>query len=162
MTQGIIYGKEQKVDEKDKKILKALFQDGRMSIADISNKTRLRRDSVARRLKKMRKEQVLTSVVPIINPPAIGLPNIALLLIRLKIKSNKDIFLKKVIANKFIVHVSQLLGKFDLFCSILYENTNHLNKIIDEIKHYVPDLVDDFELYQVVNEPKFEKMEDLL
>ena len=162
MTEGIIYGKEQQVDEKDKKILKALFEDGRMSIADIANKTKLRRDSVARRLKKMTKEQIVTGFVPIINPPALGLPNVAILLIRLRVKGNRELFLKQIVANKFVVHVSQLLGKFDLYCSVLYENTNHLNQIIEEIRHYVPDLVDDFEMYQVVNDPKFEKMDDLL
>ncbi len=158
---GIKYGLTQKIDEKDKKILKTLFQDGRISIADIANKTRLRRDSVARRLKRLQKEQVLTGIVPVINPPALGLPNVAILLLRLR-SGNRDKFVSQLIANKFVVHVSKLIGKFDFYCSIVYENTNHLNQIIEETKQYVPNLVDDFELYQVVSDPKFEKMEDLL
>src|SRR3989338_4099941 len=81
---GIAYGIKQKLDASDKKILRILFQDGRMSIADISEKTGLRRDSVARRLRRMRKEQIVTAFVPIINPPALGYPNIAIILLHIK------------------------------------------------------------------------------
>ena len=161
---GIVYDLKQKVDSKDKKILRALFQDGRMSIADIAKKTRLRRDSVARRLKKLQQEKVITGIVPIINPPVLGYPNVAILLLRLKTKSSnkKQLFEKQLIANKFIVHISQLIGKFDFYCSVIYENTNHLNNIVADIKSYVPNYIDDFELYQVVDDPKYESMEDLL
>ena len=161
---GIVHGMKQKVDTADKKILRALFEDGRMSIAEISKKTGLRRDSVARRLKRLRKENVVTAFVPIINPPALGYPNISILLLRLKAGSGEDRqkFQKKLVANKFVVHVSKLIGKFDFFCAIVYEHTNHLNKIVEEIKAYVPNFVEDFELFQVVEEPKFERMADLL
>jgi hypothetical protein len=55
-----------------------------------------------------------------------------------------------------------LIGKFDFNCAVIYENTNHLNQIVEEIKTYVPNFIDNFELFQVVDEPKFEKMSDLL
>jgi len=161
---GIIYGIPQKVDKKDKKILKALFQDGRMSIADLAKKTNLRRDSIARRLKRLRKDKVITGFVPIINPPSLGYSNIAIVLLRLKTKTDREkkTFLNKLVANKYIVHISRLIGKFDFYCSIVYRDTNHLNEIIKDIRTYVPDLVEDFELYQVVDDPKYEKMDDLL
>jgi DNA-binding Lrp family transcriptional regulator len=161
---GIVYGVEQKVDAKDKKILKVLFEDGRMSIADIATKTRLRRDSVARRLKRLRKDKVITGFVPVINPPALGYPNVALMLFRVKTgnDASKKKFQDKLVGNKFILHVSKLIGKFDFNCAVIYENTNHLNQIVEEIKTYVPNFIDNFELFQVVDEPKFEKMSDLL
>lgn len=161
---GIKYGLQQKIDAKDKKIMKALFQDGRMSIADIAKKTGLRRDSAARRLKRLVKDQVITSFVPIINPPALGYPNVALLLLRTKTSNteSKEEFLSKLKGNKFIVHISKLIGKYDFYCSIIYTDANHLNKIIEDIKDYVANYVEDFELYQVAEEPKFEDMEALL
>ncbi|MBW3018589.1 AsnC family transcriptional regulator [Candidatus Woesearchaeota archaeon] len=157
---GIVYGKEQKVDAKDKKLLKVLFQDGRMSIADLAKKTGLRRDSVARRLKRLREEEVVTAFIPIINPPALGYPNIAILLLRTKPGEDKAKFLNKLKVNKFIVHIAKLIGKFDAYCAIVYRDTNHLNSIIDEIKTY--SALDDFEIYQVAAEEKFEDMESLL
>jgi len=161
---GIKYGLKQEIDAKDKKIMKALFEDGRMSVADIEKKTGVRRDSVARRLKRLVKEQIITGFVPIINPPALGYPNVALLLLRTKTSNteNKDKFLSRLKANKFIVHISKLIGKYDFYCAIIYKDTNHLNEIIEDVKNYVANFVEDFELYQVADEPKFEDTEALL
>jgi Lrp/AsnC family leucine-responsive transcriptional regulator len=160
---GELHEVSKKIDKKDARIIKMLFKDGRMSIADIAKKTNLRRDSVARRIKNLQKDLALTGIVPIINPKAIGLPSVSILLLRLKTRTEKEkkIFLNKLIANKFIVHIAKLIGKYDFYCSILYKDTNHLNKLLEEMKNYVPNLVDDFEVFQVAEEPKFENMQDL-
>lgn len=161
---GIIFGLEQKVDEKDKKIMKALFDDGRASIAKLSKKTGIRRDSVARRINRLRKERIITAFIPIINPPALGLLNVAQIMIRVKTGNdeNKKKFTTMLVGNKFIVHISKLLGKFDFLFAVVYKDINQLNEIIEEIKNYVPNFIEDFEVFQVVDEPKFEKMSDLL
>lgn len=161
---GIKYGLEQKVDAADRKIMKALFEDGRLSIADLAKKTNLRRDSVARRLRRLVKEQVITAFVPVINPPALGYPNVAQMVIRTKTgdEAGKKIFQNGLVRNKFIIHVAKLIGKYDFFCALVYENTDHLNKLIEEIKSYRPNFIDDFELFQVASEPKFENMEGIL
>lgn len=153
-----------RVDEKDKKIMKALFDDGRMSVADIEKKTRIRRDSVARRLKRLVNSKVITGFTPIINPPALGYPNVSLLILRTKTGKNelKEKFLKKLMNEKSIVHVSRLIGKFDFYCAIVYRDTYHLNEIIESIKNYVPNYIEDFELFQVADDPKFEDMSGLL
>jgi len=161
---GIQYGLEQEIDEKDKKIMKALFEDGRMSVAEIEKKTGIRRDSVARRLRRLVKDKIITGFIPIINPPALGYPNVAILLIRTKTnnKENKEKFLKKVVENRFIVHVSRLIGKFDLYCSVIHKDAGHLNEIVEDVRSYVSNFIEDFEVYQVVEDPKFEDMEMLL
>ena len=161
---GVKYNLKQKVDGKDRKIMKALFQNGRMSVAEIEKKTRVRRDSVARRLKKLIKSEVITGFVPVINPPSLGYPNIASVLIKTKTgnEDNKSKFQKKIISNKFAVHVSKIIGKFDYYLAIVYRDTGHLNQIIEDIKNYVPNFLEDFEIYQVAEDLKFENMSDLL
>ena len=52
---GIEYTSEQKLDAKDKKIISALMENARYSIAEIAKKTGLRRDSVIYRIKKLAK-----------------------------------------------------------------------------------------------------------
>ena len=160
---GIVYKEPYKLDKKDKAIIKVLFEDGRMSIADIAKKTLLRRDSVAYRLKKLQREEVITGFIPAVNPPSLGLPNISILLLRLKsaVGEEKQEFLKRLVSNKHAVHISSLIGKFDFFVALIYKDTNHLNEIIKNIRSYVPNLVEDFETYQVADEPKFEQMKDL-
>ncbi|MFC1774811.1 Lrp/AsnC family transcriptional regulator [Nanoarchaeota archaeon] len=154
----------QNIDKKDKKILRALFEDGRMSIANIAKRTKLRRDTIARRIKKLRKNDVITSILPTLNPPALGYPNLSVVLFRVRTltdseRTDLDSKLKK---NKFIIHISKLIGKYDYYCAIVYEDAKHLHEIVDEIEHYIPNLIEAFEFLQVVDEPKFERMEDLL
>ncbi len=152
------------MDAKDKKIMRALFENGRMSVADIEKRTHIRRDSVARRLKNLIKNKIITGFTPIINPPALGYPNVALLILRVKTSKDEQRkkFLDKLVQTKFIVHVSRLVGKFDFYCAIVYRDTPHLNEIIENIKSFVPNYVEDFELFQVADDPKFEDMRGLL
>ena len=119
------------MDNKDKKIMKALFEDGRMSVADIEKQTHIRRDSVARRLKNLIKNKIITGFTPIINPSALGYPNVALLILRTKTGKDelKEKFLKKLISTNSVVHISKLIGKFDFYCAIVYRDTTHLNEI---------------------------------
>jgi Lrp/AsnC family leucine-responsive transcriptional regulator len=161
---GIEYRKPYKLDKKDKQIIRVLFENGRLSIAEIAKRTRLRRDSIAYRLKKLQKEKVITGFIPVLNPPALGLPNISMILLRLRstTEEEKQKFLKKLINNKNAVHISNLIGKFDFYVSLVYRDTNHLNEIIKEIRSYIPNLVENFEVYQVAEEPKFEQMQDLV
>ncbi len=163
-SKGIQYGLNQKVDDKDKKIMRALFENGRMSVAEIEKKSGVRRDSVARRLKRLQKDEVITGFSPIINPPAIGLPNVASILIKTKTGDDEDKnkFQKKIIGNKFAVHISKIIGKFDYYISIVYKDTGHLNQIVEDVKNYIPNFIEDFEIYQVVEDLKFEDMEELL
>lgn len=153
-----------KIDEKDRKIMKSLFEDGRMSIADIAKKTGLRRDTVARRLKNLVKQKVIAQFIPIINLPSLGYPNVATLILRVKSTTDTDKkrFQKMLVGNKFTCYVSRWVGKFDFYCAIVYKDTNHLNNIVEEIKNYIPNFIETFELFQVVEEPKFEDMDALL
>jgi len=153
-----------KIDEKDKKIMNALFDDARATVAEIEKKTHIRRDSVARRLKKLRKEKVIETFSPIINPSSIGLPNMAIVLMRTKTnpKSSKDNFIKKLKENKFVFHFVKIIGKFDFYCALFYKDTFHLNEIIENIKSLVPNFIEDFEVFSVAEEYKVEDMRSLL
>jgi len=161
---GIKYNLNQKVDGKDKKIMKVLFDDGRMSVAQIEKRTGIRRDSVARRLKRLVREKIITGFVPVINAPALGYPNVAVLLIRTKTSDSggREKFLRKLVGNRFIIHIAKLIGKFDYSCALIYRDAGHLNEIIEDVKNYVGDFVVDFEVYQIAEEPKFEDMKSLL
>jgi len=63
-----------KLDGKDKKILKALDQNARLSIANISRKTGIQRDSVLYRINKMKKEGVIKFFHTALDPVILGYP----------------------------------------------------------------------------------------
>jgi len=154
----------QTLDSKDKKILRVLSENGRISIADAADKTGLKRDAVIRRIRRMQNEKAITGFIPLIDPAALGLPNFAVVLIQTKTnpKESKEKLIKRLVNNKFVFHVSKIVGKYDLFCMVMYEHTQHLNNILEEIKSYVPDFLEDLEVYPVAEEYKFQDMSMLL
>ncbi|MFQ5621541.1 MAG: Lrp/AsnC family transcriptional regulator, partial [Candidatus Nanoarchaeia archaeon] len=70
------------LDEKDKKILMLLQNDGRMSLTNIAKKVNLSIDSVNNRMKAMREKRVF-HVGAHVNPRACGFPLIADIKIKL-------------------------------------------------------------------------------
>lgn len=161
---GIKYTNKYEIDEKDKKIIKTLFENGRYSIAQISNKTGLGRDSVMHRLNKMQEKQLITGFQPIINPPTLGYPNVAQILLKTKLsaKENKIEFTKKLVKMPPIVHMANTIGKYDMFIALLYKDSQQLYSIIEDIKTAIPDYILEYEVLQVVDEPKFEDVEGLV
>jgi DNA-binding Lrp family transcriptional regulator len=68
----IKWEKSAKLDEKDMKILKILDKHARYSIAEISKKTGIQRDSVIYRIKKMEEKSVIRFYHAVLNPSALG------------------------------------------------------------------------------------------
>ena len=75
--------KSRVLDEKDKKILMLLQQDGRMQLKAISKKVNLSIDSVHNRIKEMVRKGVFQSTI-LIDPREIGYPLVADIKIKLK------------------------------------------------------------------------------
>jgi len=156
--------KEYKLDKKDKQILLALLENGRYTISQISKKTGLRRDSIIYRIKKLQVNKVILDFQPLISAGALGFPNIAQLLLKTKIsnKEDKDFFIQKLKQEPRIVHISVTIGRYDIYLALIYKEHTELYKIIEKIKAIKPDLILDYEVLQVVDDPKFEDMEGLV
>jgi len=152
-----------KLDHKNKKIIKALFKNGRMTVTEIAKKTKLKRDSIARRIKKMQTQGIL-KLIPFINPKLIGLPNFALILFEVKINPIEDRtkFITMMKGNKYIFHFSKIIGKYDFYSVIAYRDTKHLNELIETIKRYVEGFIENLEVFQIAEEYKIENMSELL
>ena len=68
------YGKQEKLDAKDKKILEQLQKNARQSIAQIAKKTLLPRDVVVYRIKKLEQSKVIRAHHTLLNPQKLGYP----------------------------------------------------------------------------------------
>ncbi|MCA9459757.1 MAG: hypothetical protein KC550_04380, partial [Nanoarchaeota archaeon] len=106
----------------------------------------------------------ITGFQPIINGPAIGYSNAATILLKIKLTTieEKNLFIKKLTNISPIVHIATTIGKYDLQLAILYKNTEQLYKIIEEIKILIPNFIIEYEILQIVEEPKFEDVESLV
>ena len=65
---------EVKLDSKDKKIIEQLQKNARQSIAEIAKKTRLPRDVVVYRIKKLEKTKVIRSHHTFLDHQKLGYP----------------------------------------------------------------------------------------
>lgn len=164
MEEDIIYGEEFKLDEKDKKIIKALYEDGRAKIAQIEKRTLIRRDSVIYRIKKLLNKEIISSIIPIINPGKLGYNLINNVLIKTKIgtKEQEQRFIRELMNKKFIVYLALLSGKWDFQLTVCAKNPEHFNKIMKQIRSIQRSYITDFEIFTIIREPKYENMLGLL
>ena len=70
----IEFGKKEKLDTKDKKILEILQKNARTPLSQIARKTGIPRDSITYRLKRLEKLKVIRFHHTLINPAKLGYP----------------------------------------------------------------------------------------
>jgi len=164
MNKDIVYGEEFNIDKKDKKIIQALYENGRATITQIERKTGVRRDSVAYRIKRLLKNEVISLIMPIINPGKLGHSLINNVLIKTKVgtKQPEEEFVKQLTNNPFIIYLALLSGKWDFQITICAKNPEHFTEILKQIRAIEPDYITDFEIFTIVKEPKFENMLGIL
>lgn len=164
MEKDVVYGEKVKLDKKDKKILEQLYKDGRIPISLISKRTGLQRDSIKYRIQKMIKNEVISYILPILNPPKIGYPTmnyVFFVLYNLDIEKEKE-FLKYLRANKYITYIANLIGKFDYMVLIASKDPGHFQEIFNELRYKFSDVIKEYDICTLIKEPKYEAMLDLL
>jgi len=128
---NIISNPQIKLDSKDKKILELLSQDARMSISEISKKSKIQRDSVAYRINKLEKLNVIKFYTTILNPSALGFPIYSYVHIKLH---NLDESLEKqfvafLVANPQVTYVVKISGEWDYDITIAAKDLGNFTRI---------------------------------
>jgi len=160
----IVYGEKVALDNTDKKIIQVLYSDGRMPISEMSRKTGIRRDIIVYRLKKMLENDVVSFILPILNPPKLGFQNLNTVNIRIQNfeKKLEDEFISFLKNNKNIIYVSVLSGNWDYNVLIASKNPEHFNEIIKDMRSKFSNFIKEFDVSMVIKEPKYENMLGLL
>lgn len=164
MQTDIIYKEKFKTDKKDKKIIEALYDNGRAPISEIAKKTGLRRDSVAYRIKRLIENDVISFIIPILNPPRLGYPFINGVMIKANIglQEEESKFVNSLKHNKNIIGVSILNGKWDYMITVCSKNPEEFNEIIKNVRNIIPGFILDYDIFTIIKEPKYDRMNDLL
>ncbi len=164
MKDTILYGEKSKIDNKDKKIIKSLYENGRATITQIEKKTGIRRDSVSYRIKKLLERGIISCIIPIINPGKLGYNLINEVLIRTKVgtKEQEERFIKKLKNNSFVIYLAVLSGRWDFNLTVCAKNPEHFNEILKEIRAIESDYIKEFEIFTIVSEEKYESSLGLL
>ena len=152
-----------KLDDKDKEILRLLNTDCRMSLTDISRKTRIPIDTVKYRIERMEKERVFHYAI-VMDPLKIGYPIYDALYLNLvnftKEEEKKlEVYTKK---NKNIIYSAKTMGKYDYIIGFVAMNTRELNDLIGQFKSEFQNIIKEFDTLSIIEEYKYDYMIDLI
>jgi len=161
---NIISSPQIKLDSKDKKILELLSQDARMSISEISKKSKIQRDSVAYRINKLEKLNVIKLYTTILNPSALGFPIYSYVHIKLH---NLDESLEKqfvafLVANPQVTYVVKISGEWDYDITIAARDLGNFDDVLKEIRYKFSKIIQNYSSDLILQEYKFDYLIDLL
>lgn len=160
----ISYGDKAKLDKKDKKIVKALYENGRYSIADISRKTGIPRDSVMYRIKKMEESKVIRSFQVVLNPSLLGYEIYSFVTLTLQ---NLDLENEKKLLNHLnshpnVTYIAKTTGKWDFMLNIVAKNLKELDGILTEMRRKFSKIIKSYETSSIIQEHKYDYMVELI
>lgn len=154
------YGPPSKIhelDEADKKILKELSTNARMSIVFLAEKTGLSRDIINYRLKKLTGEKIIVQYRCYLNLRNLGINHYKVVLRtkNLDEQSEKDIksYVKQ---NNKATQFLKLIGSWDLEIEFETENEYELYGILTEIRKRFSDVIRDFDLLRITETYKYD------
>lgn len=159
-----VYPELLKLDKKDKKILEVLNYNARLSIAEISRKTGIQRDSVLYRIKRMEKQKTIRFFHTVLNPGRLGYPIFAfvnIVLHNLDEKKEKNLlsFLK---THPNVIYVAKTTGKWDFTINIAAKNLQHFDEILTNIRMGFSPIIKEYDVASIIQEYKYDSMVGLI
>jgi DNA-binding Lrp family transcriptional regulator len=152
------------IDKKDKKILEVLNKNARLSIAEISRKTGIQRDSVLYRINKMQKQEVIRFFHVVLDPTALEHPIYMFvnLVLHNLTEENEKLLLTYFKAHPNIVYVAKTTGRWDFTINIAAKNLKHFNEIMTQIRMKFSQNIKEYETASIIQEYKYDYMVDLI
>ncbi|MBS3162658.1 Lrp/AsnC family transcriptional regulator [Candidatus Woesearchaeota archaeon] len=160
----ISYNPPVKLDAKDKKILELLSQDARMPVSEISKKSKIQRDSVVYRIKRLEKFKVIRFYTAILNPSVLGFPIYSYVHIKLH---NLDETIEKqfvafLIANPQVTYVVKISGEWDYDITIAARDLGNFEEVLKEIRYKFSKIIQNYSSDLILQEYKYDYLIDLI
>lgn len=157
-------GERAKLDSKDKKIIGQLQNNCRQTIQEIAKATKLPRDVVVYRIKKMEEQKVIRAHHTMLNPQKLGYPLYVYALFScFNIKPEEETkFINYLKSHKQIIYVAKNSGKYDFTIGVCAKDYMDFDNIIRDIRQKFSDVIKDIESLPTVQEYKYDYMVDLI
>ena len=144
------------VDEKDKKILRLMASDGRISIIDISSKVKLTPKTVIQRIKKLEEKKIIVGYRTLFDLEKLGYKYFKIHFKLTNITTEKDKkFRSFVKANPNIVYNDVVLGGDDYEIELQVKNLDELRNTLDKIYQEFAGIIREHKVMQYYKEHKF-------
>lgn len=124
------------LDEKDRKILNLLIDEPRMSVADISRKAGVQRDTVINRMKRFEDKGLILKYHVVIDSVALGLDIFMLVLVKTAPVGQValDELIEGLLQHKNVTHVAKLVGRYDLMLYMAASDMTAFDEALTEVK----------------------------
>ncbi|MBS3094105.1 Lrp/AsnC family transcriptional regulator [Candidatus Pacearchaeota archaeon] len=158
-SKEFVYGIPSKIyelDETDKKILKEISVNARINIVDLAEKTKLSRDVVNYRIKKLTKEKIITGYRCFLNLENIGLRYYKLIIRTKNFDEKAETKLKQFISShKKATQFLKLIGSWDLEIEFEVETSDELYENLNQIRKDFADIIKEYEVLKITKTLKY-------
>ncbi|MBR9699815.1 Lrp/AsnC family transcriptional regulator [Candidatus Woesearchaeota archaeon] len=153
-----------KLDSKDKKIIEQLQKNCRQSVSRIAKATKLPRDVVVYRIKKLEQSKVISGHHSYINPAKIGYPLYSFVLFQCyNLKPEVEgRFISYLVAHKNLAYVAKNSGEFDFTIGVCAKDYLEFDEILRQIRQRFVDVIKDIKITPVIEEYKIYQMSELI
>ncbi len=136
---------QKRLDKKDQRIIKELFDDARKPYSEIAKKVRLSKEGVAYRIKKLQENALITGFNTVIDVRKIGW-EMFLAYIKLDhIDLQKDPHIIETIRNN--PHVAwqvRCIGQYDIILKVFAKDHMHINQIMKDLESSLKPYIDSY------------------
>ena len=154
-----IYGIPSKIyelDDTDKKILKELSKNARINIVDLAEKTKLSRDIINYRLKKLTKEKIIVQYRCYLNLQNLGVNHYKIIFRTKNFDEQSEKEIKSYVTqHKKATQFLKLIGSWDLEIEFETENEDELYKILTDIRKRFSNVILDFDILRITETYKY-------
>ena len=141
---------EEKIDEKDAKLMNVLVSNARMSLVDLSKKTGLTIDIIRGRMKKLEGNGIIVKYSVDVDFNALGLEYFkAFLYLQYSTKGAESKIIEFCRGKKEVISLYKQISEWDLEIGVMAEGYQEFNKFIREVKNEFHDIVIDTEAANV-------------
>lgn len=124
-----------RMDNTDRKIIKRLMEDGRVTWKELAYEMEVSAPTIAERVRRLEEQKVILAYRGIINPESVGCDLAAFVGVTLARPEDRDPFLKKIGKIPEIQECHHIAGDYDYLLKIRCANTKVLDRLISaEIK----------------------------
>ena len=124
------------LDEKDKKVLRELVKDGRISFADLGRKCHMTRQSVFSRIKSLKHRGIIRNFTVNLDKKKLGLNIIAYVLIDTELKALKSKEIESLVKLPEVSEIHHIFGRYSIILEVNAKNMNDLSDLIRKIHEY--------------------------
>ena len=121
------------IDDLNKTILKEYQKDANITYRKLALKVGESPSTVFSRIKQMKKDEIITGIVPLVSPEKVGKPTTAWIKISLKIETDCCDFAAEIAKNDDVMEVHEIAGEWDILLKVKVKNNLALHDLTKEI-----------------------------